>query len=262
MGKRMHHPFAGKRILEESAFQTADWVKYSFSKEDLEHRGLETTFMRSLTGFWWLEWGGELDTVTDMRQIRTELTHIAYAVWDYIKNRSSLSEELRTYDLDWVSIMPGRRESRRFIGDYIYTQADIDEQRCFPDSVAYGGFGYDDHAKENFPQSIRQYTHLSSGAVRSPLALPLFENRRKPVYRGTQHQRFPCSLVRNPQHVDLPAIRRGGRRCRRGVFERSTYAQASGKPGTYWKDTCVASSCGPHHFQQCLSESGRSCAIR
>jgi hypothetical protein len=34
--------------------------------------------------------GGMLDTVTDMREISTELTHIVYAVWDYMKNRSGL----------------------------------------------------------------------------------------------------------------------------------------------------------------------------
>lgn len=148
-----------KDIGREVVFHSPDWVKYRFEKEDLEHRGLELTFMNSLTGFWWMEWGGALDTVTDMRQIRTELTHIAYAVWDYIKNRSSLREELRTYDLDWVSTMPGRRENRRFIGDYIYTQTDIDEQRKFYDSIAYGGFGYDDHARDGIFHKDFANTH-------------------------------------------------------------------------------------------------------
>ncbi len=116
--------------------------------------------MKSLTGFWWLEWGGMLDTVTDMREISTELTHIVYAVWDYMKNRSGLKDQLREYDLDWVSTMPGRRENRRFLGDYVLTQRDIDEQRKFHDGVAYGGFGYDDHAEEGIFHKAYANTHI------------------------------------------------------------------------------------------------------
>jgi hypothetical protein len=153
---RLRAKDAGREVV----FRQPDWVKHRFDAEDLEHRGLELTFMKSLTGFWWLEWGGMLDTVTDMREISTELTHIVYAVWDYMKNRSGLKDQLREYDLDWVSTMPGRRENRRFLGDYVLTQRDIDEQRKFHDGVAYGGFGYDDHAEEGIFHKAYANTHI------------------------------------------------------------------------------------------------------
>ena len=36
--------------------------------------------------FWWLEVGGEMDTIGDSDSIRDELYGIAYGVWDFIKN--------------------------------------------------------------------------------------------------------------------------------------------------------------------------------
>jgi len=36
--------------------------------------------------FWWLEYGGRLDTIHDTEEIKWELWSIVYGVWDYIKN--------------------------------------------------------------------------------------------------------------------------------------------------------------------------------
>jgi hypothetical protein len=41
--------------------------------------------------------------------------------------------------------VPGRRESRRFIGDHILSERDLVEHRHFPDAVAYGGWSLDEH---------------------------------------------------------------------------------------------------------------------
>ena len=37
-------------------------------------------------GYWWIEWGGEHDTIRDNERIRFELLGIVMGVWDYIKN--------------------------------------------------------------------------------------------------------------------------------------------------------------------------------
>ena len=36
--------------------------------------------------FWWLEYGGRLDTIHDTEQIKWEIWSVVYGVWDYIKN--------------------------------------------------------------------------------------------------------------------------------------------------------------------------------
>ena len=37
-------------------------------------------------GYWWIEWGGDTDTIRDNERIRFELLSIVTGVWDYIKN--------------------------------------------------------------------------------------------------------------------------------------------------------------------------------
>ena len=67
-----------------------------------------------------------------------------HGVWDYIKN-SGAFPEAETYALEWVGSVPGRRESRRFIGDHILSEGDLVEHRHFADAVAYGGWSLDEH---------------------------------------------------------------------------------------------------------------------
>lgn len=93
--------------------------------------------------YWWIEWGGELDTVHDNERIRDELWAVIYGIWDYIKNSGKFDADTMT--LEWVGALPGKREYRRFVGDYILNQNDIVNQTPFEDRVAFGGWSIDLH---------------------------------------------------------------------------------------------------------------------
>ncbi len=93
---------------------------------------------------WWLEYGGRLDTVHDTELIKWELWRVAYGVWDYIKNSGNFPES-ENLTLEWVGTIPGKRESRRFEGDYMLIQQDVVEQRTHFDAVAFGGWSIDLH---------------------------------------------------------------------------------------------------------------------
>lgn len=93
---------------------------------------------------WWIEYGGRLDTVKDTEQIKWELWKVVYGVWNYIKNSGEFPEAAN-YTLEWVGTIPGKRESRRFMGDYMLVQQDIVEQRQHEDAVSYGGWSIDLH---------------------------------------------------------------------------------------------------------------------
>ncbi|MDR1456262.1 MAG: FAD-dependent oxidoreductase [Tannerella sp.] len=93
---------------------------------------------------WWLEWGDDLDRVFDSEKIKDELWRVVYGVWDYIKN-SGTFKDVDNLTLEWVSTIPGKRESRRFEGDYILNQWDVAHQTPFDDAIAYGGWGIDLH---------------------------------------------------------------------------------------------------------------------
>jgi hypothetical protein len=93
---------------------------------------------------WWIEYGGRLDTVHDTEAIKWELWRVVYGVWNHIKN-SGQFPEAENLTLEWVGTIPGKRESRRFEGDYLLRQQDIVEQRSHADAVAFGGWAIDLH---------------------------------------------------------------------------------------------------------------------
>ena len=93
---------------------------------------------------WWLEYGGRLDTVHQTEDIKWELWKVIYGIWDHVKN-SGKYPEAANLTLEWVGQIPGKRESRRFEGDYILSQKDVIEQREHIDAVSYGGWSLDLH---------------------------------------------------------------------------------------------------------------------
>lgn len=102
--------------------------------------------------YWWFEYGGSKDTVYDSEEIKKELWKVIYGVWDYIKN-SGHYPEAENMTLEWIGLIPGKRESRRFQGLYILSQRDIVEQRSFDDTVSYGGWAIDLHPAEGIYSS-------------------------------------------------------------------------------------------------------------
>ncbi|WP_445996936.1 FAD-dependent oxidoreductase [Okibacterium fritillariae] len=96
--------------------------------------------------YWWIEWGGELDTVGDNERIRDELWGVVFGIWNHIKNSGEFDAD--TLTLEWVGAIPGKREYRRFVGDHTLTQHDILDQVRFDDAVAFGGWSIDLHPVE------------------------------------------------------------------------------------------------------------------
>lgn len=94
--------------------------------------------------FWWIEFGGRLDTIYEAEEIKYTLWEVIYGIWDYIKN-SGKFEDVENLTLEWVGNIPGKRESRRFVGHYMLRQQDIVEQRTHYDAVTFGGWSLDLH---------------------------------------------------------------------------------------------------------------------
>lgn len=114
--------------------------------------------------FWWFEWGGRLDTVHETERIKWELWKVAYGVWDYIKN-SGKFPEAENLTLEWVGTIPGKRESRRFEGDYVLRQQDLVEQQCHDDAVSFGGWAIDLHPADGVYSELSPCTQWHSKGV-------------------------------------------------------------------------------------------------
>lgn len=96
-----------------------------------------------LAMIWTTEHGGHLDTMFDDRKIYEGLLRNVHGIVDYLKNRSDSGA--RNHELFWISEFIGKREGRRFVGDYVLSQKDLFEPPDFPDAVAYGGRSVDLH---------------------------------------------------------------------------------------------------------------------
>ena len=129
------------------SFTPPAWAKKFPSDEGLPFRDHDVRVRDDGTGlakgFWWIEFGGRMDTIAEDEAVRDELIAVLFGIWDHIKNHGDHGAE--NYVLDWIGAVPGKRESRRFVGDCLLRQQDIEEQTLFPDRVAYGGWPIDLH---------------------------------------------------------------------------------------------------------------------
>ena len=95
-------------------------------------------------GYWWIELGGDWpDLVRQSEEIHDELMAVVFGLWDHLKNGGD--HGVANYELDWVGVVAGTRESRRLLGDYVLTENDVLANRIFDDAVAYGGWPMDIH---------------------------------------------------------------------------------------------------------------------
>ncbi len=121
-------------------FIPPSWAYCYPDDSQLSHRGHR---IQGTQNFWWMELGGEQDSIHDSEEIRDDLLKTAFGIWDHIKNHGDHGAD--NWELDWVGFLPGKRESRRYVGDYILHQADVQSGGRFDDTVAYGGWPIDDH---------------------------------------------------------------------------------------------------------------------
>lgn len=140
-------------------FIKPDWAHTYPTDESLN--GRKHGYTRD--NFWWIEVGGDKDVLHDAEACRDELLKIALGVWDHMKNQGD--HGMANWILDWMGFLPGKRESRRFVGDHILTQNDVRSGGHFDDLVAYGGWSMDDHFPEGFH-------HPGKGTVFHPAPSP------------------------------------------------------------------------------------------
>ena len=134
--------------------------------------------------FWWIELGGEWDCIHDTDRCRDELLKICYGVWDHMKNRGDHGVE--NWELEWIGFLPGKRESRRYVGKHIVTQNDVEAEGRFDDIVAYAGWSMDDHFPEGFYYTKGHPTiyHPAPQPWGLPLRCMISENIENLVFAG------------------------------------------------------------------------------
>ncbi len=86
----------------------------------------------AINGEWFWEYSApHLDQIDDAEEIRDHMLRAIYGSFANAKEEPKNA----TVALKWVAHIGGKRESRRIMGDYIYTMKDMTERREFPDAV-------------------------------------------------------------------------------------------------------------------------------
>ena len=118
----------------------------------------------SLTYSFWVEYGGIENIIEDAEHIRDELFRINIGLWNYAKNHNPKTKQKNEKrELVWLNYVPGVRESRRLVGDYILSQQDYDKQTVHDDTVAFTDWGPDCHHPEGFWTKGVDCIHTYSG---------------------------------------------------------------------------------------------------
>lgn len=119
------------------------WAYHYETADELKYKDLNVK-----DNFWWIEVGGDRDEIHDTDDLRDDLLKIAFGVWDFMKNRGDYGAE--NWAIDWIGFLPGKRESRRYVGEHVITQNDVEAAGPFEDVIAYAGWTMDDHFPEGF----------------------------------------------------------------------------------------------------------------
>ncbi|MBU0608691.1 MAG: FAD-dependent oxidoreductase [Armatimonadetes bacterium] len=91
---------------------------------------------------WPTETGGTLlDPIKDEHEIYERLLRQLYHVFADLKQDPKNAD----WELIWISPIAGKRETRRFIGDHMITQTELEGPATLPDRLGYGGFTIDQH---------------------------------------------------------------------------------------------------------------------
>jgi hypothetical protein len=139
--------FTARKHNKPMPYKAPKWAR-KVTKEMLKHRGVGGGSYEY--GFWWIELGGDGDTIDENEQIRFELLAVVLGVWDYIKN-SGDKKDSANWALETVGMIPGKRESRRIYGDHVQTQTDLESGwNLRDDGVSIGGWAFDEHPPGGF----------------------------------------------------------------------------------------------------------------
>ena len=174
--------FRARDIGRPVPFQAPDWAVRYPTEESIHWRGHGDP----AGGYWWIEIGNPpYHTIDDNDAIRHELLRHVLGVFDHLKNVGDHGAE--TLALDWVGAVPGKRESRRIVGDLILTEGHLRRKEMFPDRVAYGGWFFDLHtpggvlAMDQRPEPSAYDADVKDRNMCGPYSIPLRSLRCRDV---------------------------------------------------------------------------------
>lgn len=148
----------------------------------------------AINGEWQWEYSSDtLNQIEDGEKIRD---HMFKAIYGSFANAKKLPENA-TLDLEWMSYLLGKRESRRLTGDYIYTFQDEKNMTDFPDAVVTESRAVDVHYQQNLvdkskPDFLSEANYYNVDHYNIPFRSLYSKNIRNLMMAG---RCFSCSHI-------------------------------------------------------------------
>jgi len=217
--------FTARDFGRPMPFAPPKWAR-KITERNLKSRPIKTWEY----GYWWIEWGGHMNTVRDNERIRFELLGIVMGVWDHIKNSGKFPSSAN-WALDWVGMLPGKREARRLVGDHMLTQQDLmGLNGDFEDAVCIGGWNLDEHPPTGFddPEKPPFVSIKLKDVYNIPFRSLYSKNVRNLLMAGRNisatHTAFSSTRVMGTCAVEGQAIGTAAALCvRHGLLPRGLY---------------------------------------
>ena len=97
--------------------------------------------VEAVNGWWNWEYGIHRDMIAEGEAIRDRLLLATYGAFSLAKRRPKNTN----HALNLCPFLLGKRESRRLLGDWVYSEKDVTSRRPFADAIASGSWGIDLH---------------------------------------------------------------------------------------------------------------------
>lgn len=125
-----------KETSKPNVFHGCEWA-IQFNDESCE---------KVFAGSNWWESGFQYDQVGEAEYIRDYLFRAIYGNWAFLKNKSKFKAEYATRELEMMTYIAGKRESRRLVGDVFFVQQDIEKDYMkYDDAIVTGTYSIDQH---------------------------------------------------------------------------------------------------------------------
>ena len=112
----------------------------------------------AIAGEWYWEYSNNnIHAIDDSEEIRDHMLQAIYG--SFYNAKQSSSNDYRK--LDWVGYVAGKRESRRLMGDYIYTESDALSGTLFNDAVVEETRDIDVHYQRAYTGDSRDFLSIA-----------------------------------------------------------------------------------------------------
>ena len=125
----------GASLMWKSASANTD-IPFSAPWAEPHAQGVE-----AVRGEWNWEYGIRRDMIAEGEAIRDRLLLAVYGAFSLAKKKEVNSRLV----IDTLPFLLGKRESRRLVGDWVYSEKDVTEKHQFEDAIAAGSWSVDLH---------------------------------------------------------------------------------------------------------------------